>query len=432
MAEGLARRRDAGAGSTTAASASRSPATARSDQALGDAALRGRHAARRACCTAPSSSPRTRGPGSCASTRRRPRRSPGVRAVVTAADVPGERWYGLLYDDWPGFVAEGEEVRCVGDVLAAVAADDARTARAAAALVEVEYEPLPPRPRPRGGARPGAPRRSTRSTRTSSSRSVIRRGDAAAALAASAHVVQRHLAHAADRAPLPRAGGRARGAAAGRAAWPSTRQGQGVFDDRRQVARFLGVPEERRPRRARAERRGLRRQGGHVGPGADGAPRARHGPAGQARRSTREESDPPAPEAPPDPTRLHGRLRRRGPAHRGRGAARRRLGRLRLGRRQGARARGRPRLRPVPGAGASTWRRSPSTPTTRPAAPCAASACHQAAFAIEGCLDLLAEEGRPRRLGDPLPQRRRTSATPFTTGQVLEKSVGHRARRSTR
>ena len=47
---------------------------------------------------------------------------PGVRAVITAADVPGERWYGLLYDDWPGFVAEGEEVRCVGDVLAAVAA----------------------------------------------------------------------------------------------------------------------------------------------------------------------------------------------------------------------------------------------------------------------------------------------------------------------
>src|SRR5512134_1275176 len=69
---------------------------------------------------------------------------PGVRAVVTAADVPGERWYGLLHDDWPGFVAEGEEVRCVGDVLAAVAADDVRTARAAAALVEVEYEPLAP------------------------------------------------------------------------------------------------------------------------------------------------------------------------------------------------------------------------------------------------------------------------------------------------
>ena len=93
---------------------------------------------------------------------------PGVRAVVTAADVPGERWYGLLYDDWPGFVAEGEEVRCVGDVLAAVAADDVRTARAAAALVAVEYEPLAAGPRSRDGARPGRAARSTRRTRTSS------------------------------------------------------------------------------------------------------------------------------------------------------------------------------------------------------------------------------------------------------------------------
>ncbi len=64
---------------------------------------------------------------------------PGVMAVVTAADVPGERWYGLIEHDWPGFVAEGEETRCVGDVLAAVAAVDRHTARQAASLVEVSY-----------------------------------------------------------------------------------------------------------------------------------------------------------------------------------------------------------------------------------------------------------------------------------------------------
>jgi aerobic-type carbon monoxide dehydrogenase small subunit (CoxS/CutS family) len=34
---------------------------------------------------------------------------PGVSAIVTARDVPGERWYGLLIADWPGFVAVGEE-----------------------------------------------------------------------------------------------------------------------------------------------------------------------------------------------------------------------------------------------------------------------------------------------------------------------------------
>jgi xanthine dehydrogenase molybdenum-binding subunit len=167
---------------------------------------------------------------------------PGVRAVVTAADVPGERWYGLLYDDWPGFVALGEEVRCVGDVLAAVAADDARTARAAAALVDVEYEPLPPVLDPEAALAPGAPPVNPKHPNLLS-RSVVRRGDAAAALAASAHVVSgtwrtqriEHLflePEAALAEPRPD----------GRLALYT--QGQGVFDDRRQVARFLGVPEE--------------------------------------------------------------------------------------------------------------------------------------------------------------------------------------------
>src|SRR5262249_31045603 len=72
------------------------------------------------------------------------RELPGVRAVVTAADVPAERYYGLLYNDWPGFIAIGEETHCVGDVLAAVAADDMRTARRACELVEIEYEVLAP------------------------------------------------------------------------------------------------------------------------------------------------------------------------------------------------------------------------------------------------------------------------------------------------
>ena len=85
-------------------------------------------------------------------------RHPGVMAIVTARDVPGRRFYGLIVPDWPGFVAEGEETRYVGDVLAAVAAIDARTARAAAALVEVEYEILAPVTDPEEALREGAPR----------------------------------------------------------------------------------------------------------------------------------------------------------------------------------------------------------------------------------------------------------------------------------
>jgi xanthine dehydrogenase molybdenum-binding subunit len=139
-------------------------------------------------------------------------------------------------------VAEGEEVRCVGDVLAAVAADDVATARAAAALVAVEYEPLLPVLDPEAALAPGAPQVNPRHPNLLS-RSVVRRGDVEAALAASAHVVSgrwqtqriEHLflePEAALAEPLPD----------GRLALYS--QGQGVFDDRRQVARFLGVPEE--------------------------------------------------------------------------------------------------------------------------------------------------------------------------------------------
>ena len=168
---------------------------------------------------------------------------PGVERVITAADVPGDRWVGLLYADWPVFVAPGEEVRCAGDVLAAVAAVDARTARAAAALVRVDYEPLPPVTDPEAALAPGAPRVNPRHDNLLQ-RSVIRRGDAAAALAASAHVVagtwrtQRieHLFLEPESAfAEPLADGRLH----------LVTQGQGIFDDQRQVASVLGVERER-------------------------------------------------------------------------------------------------------------------------------------------------------------------------------------------
>ncbi|TEB05566.1 Nicotinate dehydrogenase large molybdopterin subunit [Pelotomaculum schinkii] len=39
---------------------------------------------------------------------------PGVEAVLTAADVPGERYGGGIFKDWPVLVAAGEETRCSG------------------------------------------------------------------------------------------------------------------------------------------------------------------------------------------------------------------------------------------------------------------------------------------------------------------------------
>jgi xanthine dehydrogenase molybdenum-binding subunit len=168
---------------------------------------------------------------------------PGVVAVATAGDVPGERWNGLLVDDWPLMVAEGEETRCVGDVLAAVAAETEGAARAAAARIEVEAEPLPPVLDPEAALAPGAPRVNPRHQNLLS-HSVLRRGDVEAALAASVHVVSgtwrtqrvEHLFLEPECAlAVPLEDGRLH----------LYTHGQGVFDDRRQVARLLALPEER-------------------------------------------------------------------------------------------------------------------------------------------------------------------------------------------
>ncbi|MHB0970308.1 MAG: selenium-dependent xanthine dehydrogenase [Thermoanaerobaculia bacterium] len=168
---------------------------------------------------------------------------PGVVRIATAADVPGNRWYGLIENDWPGLVATGEEVRCVGDVVAVVVAEDRATAREAAKLVRVDYEVLTPVLTTDDALLPGAPQVNPAYPNILD-KTEIRRGDVDAALASSAHVVHgtwqtqriEHLFLEPESAlaePLDD----------GRIHLYSG--GQGVFDDRRQVASFLGVPEDR-------------------------------------------------------------------------------------------------------------------------------------------------------------------------------------------
>lgn len=65
--------------------------------------------------------------------------APGVRAVYTAADVPGDIKVGIIYKDWPVFIGVGERTSYAGDVLAVVVADTRRQARDAAQLISVDY-----------------------------------------------------------------------------------------------------------------------------------------------------------------------------------------------------------------------------------------------------------------------------------------------------
>jgi xanthine dehydrogenase molybdenum-binding subunit len=70
--------------------------------------------------------------------------SPGVEAVFTADDIPGAHKVGIIYKDWPVMIGVGERTSHAGDVLAIVVAKTRREARAAAELIHVHYAPLRP------------------------------------------------------------------------------------------------------------------------------------------------------------------------------------------------------------------------------------------------------------------------------------------------
>ncbi len=163
----------------------------------------------------------------------------GVIGVATYRDVQGERYQGLISKDWPVFVAEGEETRYQGDVLAAVAATTRRIARRAAELVDVEYEVLEPVVSAKAALLPDAPQLHPGGNLLS--RSMSKKGDAEKAFAEAAHVVSdtfttQHIEHAflepESALVVPRDDG----------TFDVKSPGQGIFDDRRQVASLLGVP----------------------------------------------------------------------------------------------------------------------------------------------------------------------------------------------
>jgi len=115
------------------------------------------------------------------------RRHPGIAAVLTAADVPGERLLGHLVHDWPVMIAEGEETRYVGDALALIAGSSADAVEQAVRLIAVEYEERCPIITPRAALAEGAPKIHPKGNLVK--KVVMKRGDADAAIARASHVV---------------------------------------------------------------------------------------------------------------------------------------------------------------------------------------------------------------------------------------------------
>jgi xanthine dehydrogenase molybdenum-binding subunit len=166
---------------------------------------------------------------------------PGVECVLTAEDIPGARNHGLIVKDWPLMVAEGEMTRCIGDALAVVVADTQHRARAAADVLEVDYEVLDPLCSPEAALANGAP--TIHDGGNLLETCAFARGDVGAALAASAHTIEETFTtQRIEHAFLEPEACLAVPVNGGLKIWS---QGQGVHDDQRQIAAILGVDVDR-------------------------------------------------------------------------------------------------------------------------------------------------------------------------------------------
>lgn len=111
---------------------------------------------------------------------------PGVRTVVTEADLPAGLLCGIRIKDQP-VLARGV-VRYVGEAIAAVAADTLEQARSAAAAISVEYEILPVVDDPEQALGPGTPALHPRGNLCHSTS--FKRGNVTDALAKATHVIE--------------------------------------------------------------------------------------------------------------------------------------------------------------------------------------------------------------------------------------------------
>ena len=112
--------------------------------------------------------------------------SPGVVAVLTARDVPGENQIGCVTSDQPLLVED--RARFLGDRLAIVVAETRRQAAAGARLVTADYERLPVVTDPVDALAPGAPHVHERGNLLEHKR--VRKGDVEAGFAEADRIVE--------------------------------------------------------------------------------------------------------------------------------------------------------------------------------------------------------------------------------------------------
>jgi selenium-dependent xanthine dehydrogenase len=164
---------------------------------------------------------------------------PGVEVVLTAKDVPGERFLGHLVQDWPVMVGEGEETRYAGDALVLLAATTKQAARRALDLIRVEFEELPALLSPQAALAEDAPQLHAKGNILSEVE--MKRGNVDQAIAEAQHVVrQTYSTPRQEHAFLEPESALAVPAKDGTLIVYTA--GQGVYDDHHGIVAMLGVP----------------------------------------------------------------------------------------------------------------------------------------------------------------------------------------------
>lgn len=165
---------------------------------------------------------------------------PGVHRIFTAKDIPGEQNVGLILQDWPIMIAESQITHYIGDVLAGVVADGL-IAREAIELIEVEYEVMEP-VTDVFEAINGDRVHNERPNNFETTQFTIGNADEAimkAAFVSSGNYETQRVEHGflEKEAAVARPDGKG--------GIELFSQSQGVYEDRRQVAMVLGLPEEK-------------------------------------------------------------------------------------------------------------------------------------------------------------------------------------------
>jgi len=118
---------------------------------------------------------------------------PGVVAVLTAEDIPGQNKIGHLKHDQYTLIPVGGLTHYLGDAVALVAAEDRETLEKAKKLIKVEYEVLPAIHNIEEAKAPGAPKVFDEEESNVQAYKHVSRGNAAAAIAGAKHVITRHF-----------------------------------------------------------------------------------------------------------------------------------------------------------------------------------------------------------------------------------------------